>query len=136
MSNTIEGIKDKQNIPQLEYSGYLWYSDEKQPVIIDAKQKFSSEMLQNLPFVVEGMLYADAEKISIRIVNIDGKYFISKMKISQPSAGNIYTFFAKSHFGKGQKIRVYEHYEEKADVLNDGMKVLQPVWTAFLGFEK
>ena len=133
MVNTIEKIT-KEQIPNLHYEGYLWFSNASQPEIIDGA--FDYKKLSLLPFVVEGMLYSKEKGTSIRIVNIDGQYQIAKMDIPVMNENFTKEYFAKKHFGNNQRILMYEHWQEKTDPLNDNRLVLQPAWSAFIGFKK
>lgn len=135
MNNTISKITALQSIPDLEYEGYLWYSNATEPKILEGQQ-FSPDQLTKLPFVVEGMLYAEKEKVSIRIVNIDGAYRIAKMTLEYIPKEYITTYFAKEQFGKNWKIQMYQHWVEKEDAINDNRLVLCPTWSAFVGFKK
>lgn len=135
MKNTIAKITDFNTIPDCEYEGYIWYSDSEKPKIFK-NEKFNADLLTKLPFVVEGMLYAEKEKISIRIVNIDGAYRIAKMTLENIPPEYVVDYFAKEVFGKASKIRMYQHWEEKEDVINNNRPVLCPSWSAFIGFKK
>ncbi|MFK7980425.1 MAG: TIGR04423 family type III CRISPR-associated protein [Saprospiraceae bacterium] len=135
MNNTISKISNPQAIPDLLYEGYLWYSNAEKPEILQG-QSFSPNQLTKLPFVVEGMLYAAKENISIRIVNIDGAYRIAKMNLENIPKEYVTTYFAKEEqFGKNWKIQMYQHWVEKEDVINDNRLVFCPTWSAFVGFK-
>ncbi|MDA8972508.1 TIGR04423 family type III CRISPR-associated protein [bacterium] len=135
MKNTISKITDIQSIPNYDYEGYLWYSDANQPEIFEGK-KFTPDQLTTLPFVVEGMLYAAKEKVSIRIVNIDGAYRISKVTLDNIPKELVTEYFAKKEFGEFIKIKMYQHWEEKEDIINNNRPVLSATWSAFIGFKK
>jgi CRISPR type III-associated protein (TIGR04423 family) len=136
MPNTITKITDQYTIPNLSYEGYLWYSDASIPFLINTTQPFNPAMLTSLPFVIEGMLYNGKEQISIRIVNADGNYMISKMELPEMKATWKKEYLAKKHFGEGTRICIYEHWEDKIDPIQDNRPVLLPGWSAFIGFKK
>jgi CRISPR type III-associated protein (TIGR04423 family) len=127
---------NKNKIPPLEYEGYLWLSNAKEPIVFDAKN-ITGDDLEELPFVIEGLLYAAKENISIRITNIDGEYRIAKMTLSEEKLLEIQEYtLNKNKFGSKGAIKIYQHYEEKADpVMRDDWMVLQPTWFAFVGFK-
>ncbi|MCR9290709.1 MAG: TIGR04423 family type III CRISPR-associated protein [Bacteroidetes bacterium] len=126
----------KKDIPPFQYEGYLWYSDDKKPRILNGASVSESD-LEDLPFVVEGLLYAENEQVSIRITNIDGVYHIAKMTLSNISKETQRFALDKSKFPNETALRIYQHYEAKADPgLGDDWQVLQPAWFAFLGFQK
>lgn len=136
MSDTIKRLETAEMIPVHDFVGYLWYSDSHRPEIINSDNKFDAKKLTELPFVVEGMLYAEKEGVSVRIVNVDGDYLISQMTLPESFEGQKQCFFAKEEFGEHLKICVYEYYENVVDKLDENkFSVLTPTWTAFVGFE-
>jgi CRISPR type III-associated protein (TIGR04423 family) len=125
----------KNEIPPFQYEGYLWRSDAKSPSVFDAK-KITGEDLRELPFVIEGLLYAEEEQVSIRITNIDGKYRIAKMTLSDRHL-ELQQYALKDKKFDGKKaMEIYQHYEEKADpIMGNDWMVLEPTWFAFVGFK-
>ena len=132
--NKITDIK-KEQIPNLDYQGYLWFSDDSHPEVIDTKNPFDAKKLTDLPFVVEGMLYAPKDKVSIRIVNFNGDYKIAKMELVEMPEDGQKTYLLKKRFGNHHRIKMYEHWEEQPDPINQNRPVLQPAWSAFIGFQ-
>jgi len=126
-------------IPEFYYEGYLWYSDKSKPEIINLEEPFNKSMLKNLPFVIEGNLWAENEKISISIKNIDGEYQIFKYVLSQFSKqdfkDNTQTYRAHD-LGEVKEFTLYQHWKEEEDPLCTNMKTLVPSWTAFTGFKQ
>jgi CRISPR type III-associated protein (TIGR04423 family) len=67
-------MKNINDIPALQYKGYLWYSDQERPQYIGEAPEmlaFSPDLLTKLEkdnsFVVEGALYCAEKNISISI---------------------------------------------------------------------
>lgn len=118
-------------IPDLSYQGYYWYSDQTKPEVV-LNEKISSDIFTDLPFIIEGNLYAPAQKISIQIKNIDGEYKIFKADLNNV-AEEPQAYFAHDidGFTKYQMIEAWEEAQ-----LGAGVKTLRPAWSAFAGFIK
>lgn len=128
-------------IPTLNYEGYLWYSDKTKPEIINSKKPFDKSILKDLPFVIEGNLWFEDKdrKISISIKNIDGEYQIFKYDLSNFSEQDFKdnTQIYRAHdLGEVKEFTLYQHWIEDEDPLCANMKTLVPSWTAFTGFNQ
>ena len=122
-------------IPDLNYEGYLWYSNDPKPEIINSEKPFEKSMLKELPFVIEGNLWADDKKVSISIKNIDGEYRIFKYDLTGVDIEtNTQTYLAHD-LGEVTEFTLFQHWAEEKDPLCAGMKTLVPAWTAFTGFK-
>src|SRR5690625_3500456 len=120
----------------LEYIGYLWYSNAPTPKKIT---KIKQENFSELPFIIEGNLYDEKEGISIAIKNIDGEYFITRAFVNNLSKDQVtHQEFVVSNKLEGiKKIKMLQYWEEtEEDELLKGMKTLIPGWKAFIGFKK
>lgn len=118
----------------LEYEGYLWYSNQPKP---ELKTKITKKDFSDLPFIVEGNLYSSNEKISINIKNIDGEYFITQGSLKGLPNDQITEQEYIAHKLDGvKKIKTIQYWEEKEDELCADMKTLRPSWQAFAGFIK
>lgn len=118
----------------LEYEGYIWYSNQRNPKMIT---KFNKSDFTDLPFIIEGNLYAANKKISISIKNIDGAYFITQTSLDNLPKDQITEQEFLSHKLDGiKKIKMVQFWEEVEDELCEGMKTLKPSWQAFQGFIK
>ena len=125
-----------KQIPDLDYEGYLWYSNQSKPKIINSKNPFKKSLLTQLPFVIEGNLWAEKEKISLNFKNIDGEYQIFKYDLNKLNIEeNSQTYIAHNLVGI-QEFTLYQHWKEKKDPLCENMKTLVPSWSAFTGFIK
>lgn len=119
----------------LEYEGYLWYSNEPSPEQVN---EISRAHFTTLPFIVEGNLYSAKDKISVRVRNIDGAYFITQGSVKDLPAEQITRQEFVAHKLDGiAKVKMIQYWEEpEKDELLEGMKTLKPSWSAFVGFIK
>lgn len=127
---------DINEIPDLNYEGYLWYSDKSKPEIINSEKPFEKSMLKVLPFVIESNLWAEKEKISISIKNIDGEYQIFKYHLNDVNIKTNSQTYLAHDLGEVIEFTLFQHWTEEEDPLCEGMKTLVPSWTAFTGFIK
>lgn len=125
------------------FRGYLWYSDAVFPKLI-WDEPVTKDMLKSFPFVIEGQLYDQKNRIAIRIANIDGAYHVAQMQLPANFAEN-QTYYASNKFARYSskqeehydlQLNFYTHYEEKESQLQSGFVTKQPVWTAFVGFSE
>jgi CRISPR type III-associated protein (TIGR04423 family) len=127
-----------QDIPfDTTYEGYYWYSNAAKPIVLD-NQRLSEAIFTQLPFIVEGNFYNEAQAISINIKHIDGQYLITRADLANLNEANITEQDYLAHDLKGIKAIKLIHYwqESAADDLLEGMTTLIPVWMAFKGFVK
>lgn len=118
----------------LEYEGYLWYSNQPKP---EQRNKIRLEDFTDLPFIVEGNLYSGKEGISINIKNIDGEYFVTQGVLKDLPTDQITEQEFLAHKLDGvKKIKMIQFWNEIEDELCEGMKTLKPGWQAFKGFIK
>ena len=68
-------------IPVLEYTGYIWLSDQSKPDILENETYDFSKIKQN-PFIIEAKLFAEKENVSVNVKHIDGKYIISIIELN------------------------------------------------------
>ena len=62
-------------IEKKNYQGYLWYSDEKCPQVLDGKSGWGIEIDETTnPFIVEGQLWDEQSQTSVSIKYVDGQY--------------------------------------------------------------
>lgn len=119
-----------------KFQGYLWYSDAEAPVLLE-QETVKDEHFTKLPFIIEGNLYCEAERLSVQIKNIDGVYKITSVVLPQPQHPNYFLESYIAHDVKGyRKFLLFEAWEAETDDLLSGMGCLQPAWSAFAGFEK
>lgn len=129
-----------EEISALNYEGYLWYSDQKQPEYIDNDNLFQMEMLKKHPFVVEGALYSANENISITIRNLDGEYLIHQFDLKELDTENYRKIehkwlVAKDQARKARMVEVWQLEEDKHELCAK-MPSYRPAFWIFNGFTK
>ena len=129
-------INNLKDIPDKEYTGYYWMSDEDYPRLV-SKEKFNPDLKGNNPFIIEGNLFADDGSYSVSIEHIDGKYLIGIVDWGEINGQAVVledeTYLA--HKAEGfSKVRFKRAWVPAADPECEGMEVLQPAWRAFTGF--
>lgn len=118
----------------LEYEGYVWYSNQQYPEIRSTIRKSD---FTTMPFIIEGNLYAINEGISISIKNVDGEYLIMQGDLSGLPGDQITELEYIAHKLPGiSKVKLVRFWDEVEDELCEGMKTLKPSWKAFKGFVK
>ena len=121
----------------LDYEGYLWYSDANEPLIFE-KQHINEAFFTKLPFVVEGYLYNRNQWVSLKIKHFDGENHFYQVHLDkfQEDQKSPTTFVAQKVNGLvKRKIQAVQYWEEVGDPLCEGMAVLKPSWIAFTGFD-
>ena len=143
MANEIEVIKTLSDIPNLNYIGYIWPSDKSEPIIND--KHFDLDLLMKYhekqnPFIAEGNLYAESDKVSISIRHIDSGYIITKVDFAEISANETMEVSDQKylHVNKhdSSKVLLKQVWSEQNDDNTIDFKVLKPLIKAFVGFEK
>ena len=120
----------------LDYQGFLWLSDKKEPIIL-IDEKIPYDIFKSLPFVVEGHLFCKSRNgLSIKIKNIDGEYYVSTVELNTIPKNQItQNDFVAIKNDKGIKnIRSVQYWEKVPDQLCENMDTLEPSWVAFNGF--
>jgi CRISPR type III-associated protein (TIGR04423 family) len=120
----------------LNYEGYLWLSDSKQPIILKG-EKIPQDIFTSLPFVIEGYLYCNSKNgLSIKISHFDGAYHVYSVELDQiPKDRLISNTFVARNFNKDIKfIQSVQYWESVPDELCENLNVLEPAWVAFNGF--
>ena len=128
-----------EQIEKSTYQGYLWYSDEKKPTVLN-HEDFEITLDEKInPFVIEGHLFDGKQSISIKYV--DGKYIVKKYVLDGlPKEDCTEQSFLANRMGdiKVLKFRQYwrerREQREQKDDLCEGMPVLQPAELVFVGF--
>jgi len=123
-----------KKIEKSKYEGYIWYSDEPKPKVLNSDE-FEIELIDvENPFIIEGQLFDG--NVSIGLKYIDGQYIVNKFSLND--LGNIaseeQTYIANFDGVSGLQFRQY--WREKEDKECNNMKVLQPAELVFVGFTK
>ncbi len=122
-------------IEKSKYQGYLWYSDQKEPKVIDNKE-FELEISDNEnPFIVEGQLFDGRNSISIKYV--DGKYIVKPYEVKDEdyNSPNTVKEFLPNRMKGVERLYFLEYWKPQKDNLCEDMKVLQPAELVFVGFK-
>ena len=119
-------------IEKSKYQGYLWYSNAKEPQIIENKDfELEIEDTEN-PFIIEGQLYDGTKSISIKYV--DGKYVVKTYMVSELK-GEVQQQVFYSNRMQHKQLLFSQYWREEPDALCEGMNVLQPKELVFVGFK-
>ena len=121
-------------IEKSQYEGYLWYSNQPQPKVLN-NEVFELELSDDAnPFIVEGLLFDG--KISISIKYVDGHYITNHYKIQELENVKKEEQMYYSHRMKGRQLKFYQFWRPIVDELCEKMEVLQPAELVFIGFHK
>lgn len=120
------------------YEGYLWYSNQTEPKILN-EEEFELEISDNKnPFVIEGQLFDADRMLSISIKYVDGEYICNSYNVDSLdfNRSNVEKKEFHSNRMKGYKLQFLQYWMEQEDDLCEGMKVLLPTKSVFVGFIK
>ena len=125
------------NIPSGNYQGYIWESDKTAPNVINGYYgglSLSDE--PSNPFIVEGQLFNNEEKISYSISFVDGRYIVQKfdLKILPENDTKEETYLPGFDNAPGD-LHFLSIWREEADPLCEGMMVLVPCENVFVGYK-
>lgn len=139
-------------IEKAKYEGYLWRSDQSAPEVYDGTQEFGLSLPdEDNPFIIEGNLWDAAQKRSIMIRYIDGRYHVRKVsveewKLQEISDGDVEAKegqmattvkeYLAHRIGDVGKLRFLQYWRAEKDKLCEGMLVLRPYQLVFVGFVK
>jgi len=121
-------------IPQGNFEGYYWYSNNPEPEI-QRSGSIDVSIFKDLPFVIEANFFDKNQKISVSVRHFEGQYHIVRYDLAQIEDGIILDDVTyEGHKLEGQNYLMKEAWLPIADPLLAGMKTLQPAWAAFAGF--
>ena len=124
-------------IEKSRYEGYIWYSDRQQPNLIEPNNDFGLEIAENgNPFVIEGQLFDRANKLSISIKYVDGKYITKQLLLTNFVSMRYENKEYYANRMNGRKLYFRQYWQAEPDALCEGMEVLQPAELIFVGFKK
>ncbi len=127
---------NKHKLEKANYTGYLWYSDAKEPKLYYLTEKeFEFDDSTN-PFVVEGWLIDKDKELSYSIQYINGEYVIRKYNINDlehiESTEKIYI----PSFKGFKEIVFNQYWRPQKDELCENMEVLVPAEFVFIDLIK
>ncbi len=140
---SIKTYKDLQEIPDLEFEGYVWKSDTRSPKVL-RKEKFDFNIISDNPFIQEALLFCEDEEKSIMIRHT-GNYQITEFDLKNlPDSAELNSKTYFSHRIEGIKKLNFkqlwlpepdENCAKNEDDPNDkGMEVLTLKAHIFTGF--
>ena len=124
-------------ITQTNYQGYLWYSDNKTPIIFTGDKTVAINERDDA-FIVEGLLWDAATRTSLRIYFHDGKQYIYRKEVTANELkGCEYTSQESyvSHRLQGRRLSFLRYWQLVADEYCVGFDTLTPQSLVFVGFE-
>ncbi len=130
---------DLQNIDlTINYEGYLWWSNKKKPDVLQENLLASLPAESDNPFIIEGNLYDEKNKLSCLIKFIDGKYFVYRFNLKELDKTEfIKKEYLPNRFPKEiEKLCFREYWKPEKDEFCEDMDVLKPAMTVFVGFKK
>lgn len=142
----------------IKYQGYLWPSNENEPIVCDGQKSLKDEIIEYYsakdrvkydiinsqnPFVVEGFLWANNTSVSIKFS--DGKYIIKPYNDvckEKANGDNILLKEFCSHRMGDRKLKFLQYWKTRKDEAGneigdketEGMPVLEPAELVFVGF--
>lgn len=124
------------------YEGYIWYSDQKEPQVLE-QQMLECTLDENVnPFIIEAQLHDSSARVSYSVKYIDGAYIAFKYEnvaqgdvASDPTVEIEEKCFCANRMGDRQLV-FQQWWREAPDAFCEGMKVLQPAESVFVGFKK
>ena len=130
--------KDKKPIL---YEGYLWYSDQENPKVLDRQALTLPEEGTN-PFVVEGQLYNESEKLSYSIKYVDGQYIVHQFQVKDAPKDTSRMAYLSNRMGN-RRLLFLRCWEEVFQIDNVdglggpvGLPILMQTKNVFIGFKK
>ena len=121
-------------IEKSNYTGYLWYSNEKKPKVYQNEEfELDLDKIEN-PFVIEGQLYDEGRRLSYSIKFVDGKYIVKEYKLDELKDVCYTEQTYQGNRMDGTTLCFYQYWREEPDGFCEGMNVLQPNELVFVGF--
>lgn len=120
-----------------EYQGYVWYSDQKEPEIIDGTYQKDITSEEN-PFIIEAQLYAPKANHSISVRYVDGEYIVNQYDLSAESANALESRVREymSNRMDGCVLCFKELWKAEQDPYCEDFYVLEPKDFIFIGFKR
>jgi len=128
--------------PAMLYDGYLWWSDKTTPDVYK-HEKLPEWNNQTNPFIIEGQLINKSKSISWSIRFVDGDYLVKRYDLAEfekNTTDKKLKFIEKQYLANRldglHKLCFKEFWRPIEDDLCEGMEVLMPAETVFIGFTK
>lgn len=132
---TLNQSKDMKTISITDkFQGYLWWSNAKDPEVINGTPQVLELNDANNPFIVEGQLYDTANEVSYSIKYVDGIHLWKEYKLSEGELGEEKNYIP-NRMPNIEKLTFKQYWRAELDPLCEGMEVLQPAEFVFVGFK-
>lgn len=127
-------MKKVDKIEKSKYTGYIWYSDVKEPEVFhETGKEFSFNNNQN-PFVVEGWL-TNGNK-SFHVQHVDGKHNIYEYDLNELKDVEHKEHEFIPSFKECKMLVFNQYWRPETDKLCEDMQVLVPAEFVFVGLIK
>lgn len=120
--------------PGSSVQGYYWFSDSKQPVIVDGPFSGLNLLDYNNPFVIEAQLYNKSEQLSYSVKYVDGQYFVHKTKVTEQVINDAKSYISK--WDDNERLLFTTTWLKKQDPLCCNMRVFVPANLIFVGYKR
>ena len=136
---------DITQIPQdKKYQGYLWPSDQTEPIVCGGNKTLNDEIadfykeniipdFKEIPFIVEGFLFNAKDGSSITIKYVGGKYIVKEYSDIVVDNDNVHKYHS-NRMGK-RILKFMQNWTSVPDNNCCGFDVLQPAELVFVGFD-
>lgn len=141
-----------KQIEAAKYEGYLWYSNEKKPMVFDGSEPVPEMNLdeEKNPFIIEGNLWDEDGRNSIMIRYVDGEYIVRRTKVKEEELKASSRASSQAYESGSPTLKKYlahriegvkclcflQYWQAESDKMCEGMQVLRPSKLVFIGFDK
>ena len=141
-----------KQIEAAKYEGYLWYSNEKKPMVFDGSEPVPEMNLdeEKNPFIIEGNLWDEDGRNSIMIRYVDGEYIVRRTKVKEEELKASSRASSQAYESGSPTLKKYlahriegvkclcflQYWQAESDKMCEGMQVLRPLKLVFIGFDK
>lgn len=128
-----------KTINNAKYQGYIWYSDQSHPEVLDGNSERELELDENAnPYIVEANLWDNANRKSISIRYIDGKYYTNEKTVEEDELSGDTDHSTRkcyiAHRIDGYRyLHFIQYWKTRKDTLCADMEVLEPERLVFIG---
>ena len=141
-----------KQIEAAKYEGYLWYSNEKKPMVFDGSEPVPEMNLdeEKNPFIIEGNLWDEDGRNSIMIRYVEGEYIVRRTKVKEEELKASSRASSQAYESGSPTLKKYlahriegvkclcflQYWQAESDKMCEGMQVLRPSKLVFIGFDK
>ena len=128
-------MNNLKQIPQGNYEGYIWMSDQKNPEILNG-ETFDFSRITTNPFIIEALLFDKENNKSIHIRHT-GKYYIHTIDLNNLPQDSelVETEYLPHRLENVKKVCFKELWVPEDDPLCEGWPVLTMKALIFVGFD-